>query len=164
MDTIYNNDARRRPNSNLEQESAMVDGIKWEYDINDGLATIKRCKSPVGALEVPRSLGGCPVRQIGDSAFDGCANLRAVKFPRSVWHIGKNAFRDCAELETIDLTNEITRVGEGAFCGCSALKSVYIAPGWRRIEPKTFKDCKKLTSIIFPNVYYVGEEAFAGRG
>ncbi|MBO7684228.1 MAG: hypothetical protein J6T51_05845, partial [Kiritimatiellae bacterium] len=59
-------------------------GVKWGYSVSEGEATI--CgpgdsltpaipATTKGVIEIPETLGGCPVTRIDDYAFTGCAEL-----------------------------------------------------------------------------------------
>ena len=55
------------------------------------------------------------VTGIGDSAFYGCRNLKAVSIPKSVARIGSFAFYECYALTSVKLGNAVTNVGPYAF-------------------------------------------------
>lgn len=61
-------------------ESETVDGITWEYWVNEGRVEIHKAYNAAGksvplsgALSIPSALGGYPVIHIGTFAFSGCS-------------------------------------------------------------------------------------------
>ncbi len=62
------------------------------------------------------------VRRIGDSAFEGCSELRSITFPSTLEHIGKDAFRGCSELRIPALPKSLRRIEPGAFYGCISIE------------------------------------------
>ena len=64
---------------------------------------------------------------IGNSAFEGCAELRSVNIPNSVTTIGHNAFKGCSGLTSVTISSSVTKIGNYAFSSCSGLTSVSVA-------------------------------------
>ena len=80
------------------------------------------------------------VTNIGDYAFQYCANLASITIPDSVTSIGEKAFDGCLKLANITLPYSVTSIGE-----------------------KAFVDCTKLANITLPDsVTTIGDQAFAG--
>lgn len=103
--------------------AALAAGVTWNssnYAISDGEATIKSFPDVhfEGDVEVPNSLGGCPVTKIGPNAFDSCAGITTINLPETVREIGKEAFRACAGLEAVYLPPAVKAIGADAFAGC----------------------------------------------
>ena len=55
------------------------------------------------------------VMRIGDSAFEGCANIISVKIPNSVIEIENKAFYDCNNLSDVSLPESVEVVAGDAF-------------------------------------------------
>lgn len=142
-------------------------GITWFYVISDGKATVTG-SDPVAAgdLTIPSSLGGCPVTDIGQSAFSACTGLTSVTIPDSVTNIGTWAFSNWSSpLESVRIGNGVQTIGEGAFEGCSALSSVSFGNSVRTIENDAFSLCKGLVSVNLPvSVTRIGIGAFSECG
>ena len=91
--------------------------LTWE--IVDGTAKITGCdKSFSGALEIPETLGGCPVTEIGEKAFRGCAGITSVTIPGCVKTVGVSAFSGCSKLTALTLEEGVETIYAGAFENC----------------------------------------------
>ena len=89
----------------------IVDGYAEIY--NNGEAAIK--PTTIGTISIPGTLGGCPVKKIGDGAFRDCEYIESVSFPNTVTEIGDYAFAGCEQLAEIDLPANLTAIGERPF-------------------------------------------------
>ena len=58
---------------------------------------------------------------IGQSAFNGCVNVKNIVIPSTVTTVYENAFSNCAKLETV-ITSSSLEIKEDAFKGCVKLK------------------------------------------
>ena len=170
-----------------------VGGYTWSYRIADGGAEIRKADSqaavspaPTGLVEIPATLGGCPVTGIGDHAFYLCQNMTGVTIPATVTNIGANAFYycinmkqadipagvktigekafyDCTRLETLRLPDGLETIGSWAFYGCEALESVTIPDSVADILPRAFSSCTGLARVFVGNgVTNIGYDAFYG--
>ena len=160
-----------------------VDGLTWSYTLSGGSATIFGGQSlewddeeedytweytpaiameTFGAIAVPPSLGGYPVKAIGEGAFTECYMLTSVTIPSGVTSIGADAFSDCGSLAEVALPEGLEYIGEDAFDGCSSLRSIALPTSLAFIGERAFDDCASLTSLYIPqNVKTVGYHAFA---
>ena len=106
-------------------------GIEWTFTISENRATVGNGAQAaifsltVGAIEIPSTLGGCSVTDIGDYAFLGCSGLTSVTIPSSVTSIGTYAFSGCRGLTSVTIPSSVTSIGKGAFEGCRSLRDVY---------------------------------------
>ena len=165
-------------------------GVLWYFmivgdgailQVSPSLPVIPR--ETVGAIEIPSTLGGCPVTSIGSYAFEDCSGLTSVTIPSSVTSIGSYAFRGCSGLTSVTIPSSVTSVGYRVFDGCSGLvdedgfviisgglygyygnaKSVTIPSNVTSIGFRVFYGYSGLTSVTIPSsVTSIGSEAFSG--
>ncbi len=64
------------------------------------------------------------IKNIGDEALFGCANIESIHFPSELKTIGNRAFANCSGLETISLPSKVQSIGGNAFLNCSQLTSI----------------------------------------
>ena len=123
--------------------------------------------------------------EIGDSAFEGCGNLKRITlterlerigsasfkntglktivFPKSVYYIGSEAFAGCTEMDKIKIPANIDHIADGMFEGCTQLKKIDFSESLREIGERAFKGCSALDIITIPDsVEKIGETAFDG--
>lgn len=147
-----------------------VDGIRWEYTIDNGEATVGfrpgywGCAIPSstsGEIKIPNSLGGCPVVGIGNGAFSLCENITSVSLPETVRNIGDGAFGGCRGLLAFHFSQAVTNIGDSAFSWCENLVNCELPEGLQSIGPCAFQNCTALKRIKLPlSVCSIGEYAF----
>ena len=99
----------------------------YYYVLYDGTASItKYIDNGSKTVDIPSTIDGYKVTEIGGGAFYGCTGLKSVTIPSSVTEIGWSAFGDCTGLTSINIPNSVTEIGYSAFFGCTSLKSVTI--------------------------------------
>ena len=120
-----------------------VGGIEWNYHVENGGAVVGMPVAdhygtwswraiPVstrGAVSIPATLGGLPVRKIGDEAFEGCSGITSVSIPATVEEIGGDAFLKCSSLSSVAIPAATSRIEPNAFNWCDSLASFSVASG-----------------------------------
>lgn len=79
----------------IHDSGAVVTGLQEEYK-----RLLKENRSVYGEIEIPDTLGGNSVVEIGDRAFEN-TKLKSVALPDSVEVIGNSAFRN-ADIENVN--------------------------------------------------------------
>ena len=100
----------------------------YTYEIVNGSAVITAYCGSGGDVVIPASLGGYPVKVIGDSAFAKSA-VTSVVLPDTLTKIDWFAFRDCLSLTAVVGGDGVTEIGYGAFDGCPAALVVICPKG-----------------------------------
>lgn len=160
---------------------------QFNYTTNNGTITITGYYGPGGAVTIPDTITGLPVRTIGGYAFDSpngfgvtsvkipdsvtsigfgaffdCYNLTSVTIPGSVTNIGNQAFDNCTSLTSVTIPNSVTSIGEATFFHCFRMTSVTISDGVTNIGNYAFWSCTNLNQVTIPgSVTSVGNNAFA---
>ena len=101
---------------------------------------------------------------IGDSAFEGCTNLKIVNIATgsNLNTIGVKAFFNCG-IESISLPSELITIKESAFANCKQLKTVvfYKDSLLKTVENSAFSNCDGLEKIMFTSaIETIGPSAF----
>ena len=120
-----------------------------------------------GHISIPSvvSNGGVDytVTEIGNFAFDECADLDSVTLPSSLESIGMYSFTKCTSLRTISIPNNVSSIGTYAFWGCVNIVSITLPSALKSLESHTFYECSNLKAIIIPyGVRSIGSNAFEG--
>lgn len=71
-----------------------------------------------GEIILPNS-----IKEIGESAFEGCENLQEISLPEGITEIPARAFKNCKYLRMLHLHDKIEQMGDEAFEGCNFLYS-----------------------------------------
>ena len=89
---------------------------------------------------------------LGAHMFDGCENLREVKFNNYHSYVGDYAFANCKSLGKIVFPQKMYMLSEHMFDGCINLTAVEFGDSsdLRQIGSHVFANCPKLTSITLP--------------
>ena len=94
---------------------------------------------------------------------DYAGDILSVVVEEGATNIGQYAFDQCANLQSVDLPGSLTSVGSYAFRGCDSLTEVQIPGGVARIEANAFNSCAGLAAVFIPDsVTYIGANAFSG--
>ena len=136
-----------------------VEGGTPTFTIEDGVLTAVELN---GAFEV--TIPGT-VREIGESAFEGCEDLMSVVMSNGVAKIDDYAFYNCSSLESVTLPYGLTSMGKCAFAYCHELAAVTVPEGVTNVGYRAFYSCDGLTSVALPcSLASIGDEAFAFCG
>jgi hypothetical protein len=102
----------------------------------------------------------CLIETESKYLLKGC-NTSLIPDDGSVEIIGDSAFEGCANIENVTLPKTITTICDSAFRGCSSLKSLIIPSSTTHIDDYAFSDCENLLSVtIGKNVTFIGKNAF----
>lgn len=112
-------------------------------------------------VRVPETIGGRPVVEIGDRAFQK-KKVEKVLLPETVVSVGDFAFSGCSAMTELLLPQGLSRIGVGAFDGCARLKLRTLPLGVTEISARLFSGCAGLQSMTLPeDVKRLGPGAFA---
>lgn len=141
-------------------------GVTWLSEHNGAIALPDKCTSITGGFKGRTDLLTIyipmTVRVIGNSTFEGCNKLIAVKFYGELDTLGNRAFYNCTSLTTVQMPSTIVNFGENVFNNCTNLINVEFKEGLSTIGTNAFYNCTKLTSVTIPNsVTSIGDWAFA---
>jgi hypothetical protein len=145
----------------------------WTYTLNlSNEATITGYSGLGGAVEIPSSLNGSPVRQIGNgwppvfrtgsSWFN--ASVTSVVIPSGITRIGYGAFAYCQNLTNVVIPTGVTSIDDYGFYATS-LAAIAIPHGVTNIGAHSFQAHPSvpslLSSVSIPDsVLRVGSHAF----
>lgn len=122
--------------------------------------TITSYTGPGGAVVIPSTINGLPVREIS-SAFSDRTDISSVTIPDSVSSIGSSAFYGCTGLTGVTIPQSVTTIGFRAFSGCTGLSGAAIPASVISIGASAFSGCSHLTQVTIPDsVTSIGKDAF----
>lgn len=117
--------------------------------------------SAVGVLNIPDTLNGQKVVEIGFSAFRNCKRLTSVTIPSSVTHIQEFAFSYCTGLTSLTISSEVLTIDPYAFLNCNSLTDLTILDNTTSIDGWLFAGCRSLKNVtILGKITHLGSHAF----
>ena len=155
-----------------------------DFDFDEATGTITAYNAYATYLSIPETIGGVPVRAIGNGAFEfhyylavlelpeglesigerafaHCETLQYVSFPDSLKTIGAEAFNGSYKARGLKLAN-VERIGERAFCFSRVTGELTLPEGLTAIGAGAFESSAYLTDLILPaSLQSVGSRAFA---
>ena len=121
-------------------------GLEYEI-VDNSYVKITRYSGSATTLTVPDTIGGKPVKVIGNAAFVNCTDLKNITLSKNLTEIGNGAFSNCMDLESITIPTGVTKIGSDAFSYCQSLTTITIPKNVTEIGLRAFFDCFSLTSI-----------------
>lgn len=99
---------------------------------------------------------------IGASAFEGCAALKEIALPASVYTIANSAFKN-AGLETVKTGDGVAKIYTDAFAGNTSLKTLVLGKNVETISVDAFSGCSSLAAVELPaSLKNLEAKAFSG--
>lgn len=89
-------------------------------------------------------------------------NAKRVILPQTVKDLGNSVFEGCANLETVNIPFGVKTIPQSAFLGCKKLKSIIIPNNVESVLKTAFMECEAIDYLTLPaNVKTIGVGAFA---
>ena len=121
----------------------------YSYSINqDGTSvTITKYTGTASDVNIPDTIDGKGVTQIGDNAFFYCSSILRVVIPNGVTSIGYRSFLGCTSLQSANIPDGVVSIGGSAFGSCENLTEVAIPKATTSIGDRAFTGCIRLLNI-----------------
>ncbi|HEY3420914.1 MAG TPA: leucine-rich repeat protein [Methanomassiliicoccales archaeon] len=129
-------------------EGATVSTTNYRYEyINGSEVRITDYIGQGGAVVIPASLDGKPVREIGESAFSDNTRITSVVVPDSVRLIDDYAFAYSTAITSVTIGGSVSVIGNWTFFNCLSLTTASIPSSVSYIGGYAFAGCNAMTSI-----------------
>ena len=130
----------------------------FEFDAATG--TIVKYTGDAVYMSIPATIGGAPVKAIGENAFQFNRNLAFVTLPEGLEAIENGAFANCFTLLHVDFPATLQTIGERAFSG-SYLGYTLDIPGVQTIGARAFEHAWLRGALtLSEGLETIGESAF----
>jgi hypothetical protein len=102
-----------------------------------------------GAVVIPETINGLPVKAVGSDAFAGQFGITSIVIPDSVTSIGFQAFSDIYGLNSVVIGNGVTNIAYGAFSD-SVIPNVQFGTNIVTIGLEAFDGCYITNLSVIP--------------
>lgn len=103
-----------------------LDGVTYTLSDNGSYyIAVSADRSLAGEIIIPDEFKNKPVREIGESAFDGCVNIESIVMTENVVTICDKAFYGCNNLKCVKMPS-VMDLSTSAFYGCTAVEELVI--------------------------------------
>ena len=116
---------------------------------NDGSLIVTHYLGKESAVEIPTSVNGKNVTEIGSYAFYECSTVQTVTVPSTVTHIREYAFAKCISLTEIRIPTSVVSIGKRAFSSNGALTKVYVPASVTEFGDFMFIGCNTNNLTIY---------------
>ena len=129
-------------------ECSVCGYMRMEFTLkgNGTLYMLTKVNFTAERIEIPATYKGLPVTSIGDSVFEGHAELVTIVIPEGIVKIGKRAFADCTRLTGLALPDSVRTIGDRAFINCSSITELDLV-GINSLGEYVFAGCKSLHTV-----------------
>ena len=129
-------------------ECSVCGYMRMEFTLkgNGTLYMLTKVNFTAERIEIPATYKGLPVTSIGDSVFEGHAELVTIVIPEGIVKIGKRAFADCTGLTGLVLPDSVRTIGDRAFINCSSITELDLV-GINSLGEYVFAGCKSLHTV-----------------
>ena len=129
-------------------ECSVCGYMRMEFTLNGNgtLYMLTKVNFTAQRIEIPPTYKGLPVTSIGDSVFEGHAELVTIVIPEGIVKIGKRAFADCTGLTGLALPDSVRTIGDRAFINCSSITELDLV-GINSLGEYVFAGCKSLHTV-----------------
>ena len=149
-------------------QSVEAASLESDFTFDPDTGTITGYIGDGGAVEIPATIGGVAVTQIGDFAFKEKFKVTSVTIPYGVTSIGMSAFVYCNKIKSVTLPDTLETIGTAAFQGCDGLRSVVIPASVTTIGDVAFsgldyygsKETNMTQAVFLGNAPSMGKNVF----
>ena len=146
----------------ISENNLTDDGLVYSIYENNTVVITGR-QVDYDQLIIPDEVGGKPVVEIGESAFEGDETLVLLTIGKNVKIIGDSAFSDCINLVRVEASENLKKISSSAFYACSRLAEFIGATAIEYIDEVAFYNCTVLAYFDFPETLTtINNEAFSG--
>ena len=143
----------------LLRENCPLD-IDFKYQIiSDGIKILSYSGLTFDVLKIPETIEGRPLVAIAERAFQG-NSMRFVQLPGTLLELGEGAFQNCANLESVTLPPNLSSISDNCFKNCTSLREIIFNDELRIIGKSAFQNVAAVKIIIPKSVRAIYDNAF----
>ncbi len=146
----------------VSENSQLLAVEEGDFEFDETTQTITKYNGTAEELVIPDSIGGVPVKHIGESAFSGKKTLVKVTVPEGVETIGRNSFTKLPNLKKINLPSTLKSIDFSGIGG-TGLETLVLPEGLEELSGKALMANTKLKTVNFPeSLKITGPDLFRG--
>lgn len=131
-----------------------------DFEIDEETGAITSYIGMDAWLVIPESIGGVPVRAIGEEAMRNDYSIYGLILPEGLETIGAQAFRQACNIEYIVLPSTLRTIGAEAFHNVAGSRIVW-NEGLEEIGDRAFMYNRNTDALVLPqSLRVIGESAF----
>ena len=138
-----------------------VSNSEDDFIFDPSTGTITQYTGNSAYVEIPDTIGGVPVKSIGENAFERCYYIYYLVIPEGVESVGNSAFAHANNIGYISLPTTLRTVGDDAFYNAQA-RSIRWSEGLEEIGARAFSYDYENSLTLPSTVNSIGESAFEG--
>lgn len=144
------------------------ESLTYEAFDSDGNGTsdsirVTQCENNATSVNIPSTIDGMPVKEIGERAFYQCTSLVEVTIPNSVEKIGSSSFAYCSSLVSIAIPDSVKIIDELTFYVCKNLEYIDFPDSVERIGARAFLSTKWYDDQP-DGIIYIGNVLYEYKG
>ncbi|MDE6707674.1 MAG: leucine-rich repeat domain-containing protein [Oscillospiraceae bacterium] len=125
---------------------------QFQYEIHtDGTAVILDFIGSDTELVITSQIGGYPVTEIAQYAFEASWNVTSITLPDTIEVINEQAFADCESLTKINIPEQVKSIKRGAFSNCMNLTELTLPAGLAETQEEMLTNCLALQDLSVLN-------------
>lgn len=125
----------------------------WDYThtgFDQITLTAYHPKDAVAELEIPSTVDGYTVTQLGNNLFYQRTELTGVQVPSTIAGMGGGVFEKCTNLVDVYLlTDDLQYIPDSCFMNCNNLKSITVPASVTSLGDHAFECCWSLEEVTF---------------
>lgn len=148
---------------NTQKDDTIVSkGIVYLKDSKRGGIIVARCLTQRKEVEIPSTVDGQKVVDIGREAFSYNDKIEKIVLPYTIGEIFQYAFYQCSNLKEIIFdSSNLSRLMSHSFAGCVSLDVVKLPKNCTYLAPKAFSNCGVISTIYMPySMVHIATTAF----
>lgn len=118
-----------------------------------------------GTVVLPSEMSGKPIVRLAKGAFKDCEKVTAVYIPDGITEMKSDVFNGCCNLRRVRFSPDMSVLAGGTFTDCISLEQVELPEWVTEIQGHAFSGCSSLKTVEIPEgVTEIGDEAFGNSG
>ena len=126
----------------------------------DGVLSVTLSSSLPASVDIPSTVDGITVKELGSRSFYNCSQLTSVVIPSTVNRIGSDAFAWCQSLTHVEIPQSVKTILNTAFYFCTSLSEIVIPDSVTSIGTVAFESTALVSFEMPDSIKELGHGVF----